>query len=91
MGDFKSLLVWYRSKAKRGRPPRISPQKPILKRGRGRPRKQLGGSTFDHVAEKDTNINVISELTETPRLGEEVVSVALFSSFGLTAVLGLLF
>ncbi|XP_034240908.1 histone H2A deubiquitinase MYSM1-like [Thrips palmi] len=68
------------SKAKRGRPPRIPPQKPTLKRGRGRPRKLHGGTTTDHSTENPKNINVISELTETPGLGEEVVRIRSLSS-----------
>ncbi|KAJ1532347.1 hypothetical protein ONE63_000951 [Megalurothrips usitatus] len=68
------------TKAKRGRPPRISPQKPAMKRGRGRPRKLHGGSTIDHSASSSTDINIISELTETPRLGEEVIRIRSLSS-----------
>lgn len=68
------------SKAKRGRPPRASPQKTTLKRGRGRPRKLPGGITTDHSTDDPKNINVISELTETPRLGEEVVRIRSLSS-----------
>ncbi|KAE8742925.1 hypothetical protein FOCC_FOCC011477 [Frankliniella occidentalis] len=68
------------TKAKRGRPPRVPVLSPPVKRGRGRPRKLQGGSTTDHSAEQGKNINVISELTETPRLGEEVVRIRSLSS-----------